>query len=292
MLNFLLLLLFSEKCAIIIIMTIEDGRGSVMPNSIFHQVGWDVKYREWHTNEDNMIMYIHHGDGAVVCGDEQFAISEGALLFIGLRKYHYTMPETYDLYDRSKILISAEEFSRILNSLADSSLWKDIFTSDSLVYAVIPEEERPVVESLYEEIRRFSTDKNYSDIVFISCVMKLLFYLHKNILENVSPSYGSIYKAIAYINENIFEDITIDDVCAAAHMSKYHFCRVFKNNTGQTVMSYILKTRIVLARTMLKKENLTVTEVSRLCGFSSVSYFCRVFKEETGVSPLKYKKIY
>ena len=75
-------------------------------------------------------------------------------------------------------------------------------------------------------------------------------------------------------------------------MSKYHFCRVFKNNTGQTVMSYILKTRIVLARTMLKKENLTVSEVSRLCGFSSVSYFCRVFKEKTGVSPLKYKKIY
>ncbi len=263
-----------------------------MPDIISHQIGLDLKYREWHTNEDSMILYVHNGDGALVCGDESFTLRCGVLIFIGKRKYHYTMPERSSQYDRSKIFISEDDFRKILNCFTDSSLWKDIFTLDSLVYAVIPEEERPVVESLYEEIRRFSTDKNYSDIVFISCVMKLLFYLHKNILENVSPSYGSIYKAIAYINENIFEDITIDDVCAAAHMSKYHFCRVFKNNTGQTVMSYILKTRIVLARTMLKKENLTVSEVSRLCGFSSVSYFCRVFKEKTGVSPLKYKKIY
>lgn len=57
-------------------------------------------------------------------------------------------------------------------------------------------------------------------------------------------------------------------------------------------MRYILKTRIVLAQTMLRKDNLTVSEVSSRCGFSSVSYFCRVFKEEIGVSPLKYKKIY
>ncbi len=261
-----------------------------MANGIFHQIGWDIKYREWHTNEDNMIMYIHHGDGVIVGGDEPFTISNGVLLFIGRRKYHYTMPETYEIYDRSKILISAEEFSRILNSLADNSLWKNIFTPDSLVYAVIPEDDRQSVESLYEEIQKFSSDKNYSDIVFTGCVMKLLFYLHKNIIKNVSPSYGSIYKAIAYINENIFEDITIDDVCAEAHMSKYHFCRVFKKNTGRTVMSYILKTRVVLAQTMLKKENLTIADVSRLCGFSSVSYFSRVFKKETGFSPLKYRK--
>ena len=49
-----------------------------------------------------------------------------------------------------------------------------------------------------------------------------------------------------------------------------------------TVMEYILKTRIVLAKGLLISEKIPVSEVSSRCGFSSVSYFCRVFKEETG----------
>lgn len=264
-----------------------------MFENIFHQKGVDSKYRVWHILEEkNMLMYIHHGDGVIVLGDKNFPISDGVLFFLGKRKHHYTMPETKELYERSKIFISSADFDRVLNNLPDSVLWKKTFTSDSFVYAVIPENERAIVESLYDEIQKYDSDRNYSDIIFVCNVLKLLFYLHKNIIQNVSLSYGSIYKAIAYINENIFEDITVDSICAVVHMSKYHFCRIFKKHTGQTVMRYILKTRIVLAQTMLRKDNLTVSEVSSRCGFSSVSYFCRVFKEEIGVSPLKYKKIY
>ena len=73
-------------------------------------------------------------------------------------------------------------------------------------------------------------------------------------------------------------------------MSKYYFCRMFKQKTGVTVMEYILKTRIVMAMELLGEATLTVTEISEACGFSSVSYFSRAFKNETGVSPLKYKK--
>ena len=57
-----------------------------------------------------------------------------------------------------------------------------------------------------------------------------------------------------------------------------------------TVMEYVLKTRIVMASEMLKKERCSVTEVSSRCGFSSVSYFSRVFKREVGISPLEYRK--
>ena len=57
-----------------------------------------------------------------------------------------------------------------------------------------------------------------------------------------------------------------------------------------TVMEYILKTRIVMAQGMLRKERLSVTEISNRCGFSSISYFSRVFRQDTGMTPLQYKK--
>jgi AraC-like DNA-binding protein len=55
-------------------------------------------------------------------------------------------------------------------------------------------------------------------------------------------------------------------------------------------MEYILATRIVLAKEMLQKTDLTVGEISERCGFSSISYFCRVFKQDTGRTPLGFRK--
>ena len=75
-------------------------------------------------------------------------------------------------------------------------------------------------------------------------------------------------------------------------MSKYHFCRRFRNAVGTTVMDYILRTRIMMAKDMLDNENMTVTEISNKCGFSSLSYFSRVFKEKTGKTPVEYRKLY
>ena len=66
--------------------------------------------------------------------------------------------------------------------------------------------------------------------------------------------------------------------------------RLFKEKIGLTVMDYILKTRVTMAKELLCKTDLSVTEISESCGFSSISFFSRTFKNETGVSPLKYKK--
>ena len=121
------------------------------------------------------------------------------------------------------------------------------------------------------------------------CYMRLLTFIEKNVKDSALGSQDFISRAIEYINRNITENITIDDVCSAVHTSKYYFCRQFKKATGLTVANYILKTRIVMAKNMLLSENLTVGEVSEKCGFSSISYFCRVFKEDVGISPKQYK---
>lgn len=76
----------------------------------------------------------------------------------------------------------------------------------------------------------------------------------------------------------------------AVNISKYYFCRQFKERTGLTIMNYVLKTRIILAKNELKKTELSISEISQKYGFSSVSYFCRVFKEEERCSPLQYRK--
>ena len=57
-----------------------------------------------------------------------------------------------------------------------------------------------------------------------------------------------------------------------------------------TVMDYVLKTRIMMAKELLSNGLTSVTEISEACGFSSISYFSQAFKNLTGTTPLKYRK--
>ena len=157
-----------------------------------------------------------------------------------------------------------------------------------------------MMSSIYSQVnsggKYISTNmcKNNSEceLILISCLLRILFFLNKYSVESTPSSTGFMSKAIVYINENISSDIDIDKVCRAINISKYYFCRQFKEHTGMTVMNYILKTRIVLAKSELKKTDLSITEISEKYSFSSVSYFCRVFKEEEKCTPLQFRKRY
>lgn len=260
---------------------------SMNENIIYRQKGKDPYYKIWHTPHKNMIIYMYSDGGSIVCKEKIYPIKKGSLCFVGAEKFHYTMPDTPDSYERSKIFISTDELQKLLALLPENSPLRNVFNDEAIVYAHI-EDDAPV-EQQFEEISS-CTNSEYALPMLYSCFMKLLILLHKNAGENVIGSSKGMYKAIEYINSHIYEDISIDNICSAVHISKYHFCRQFKKATGLTVMEYILKTRIVIAKNMLLKEKITITEISSRCGFSSVSYFSRIFKKETGMTPLKYRK--
>jgi len=197
------------------------------------------------------------------------------------------MPEEPENYERSKLFLSKEQFSSLISlTKNDLQLKKRDF-----IYAEIEENHRKYIENIFDELHSFVIDFPEHIKTFLnSSVLSLMVYIDKYMLENSLSASGFMASAIEYINSNISYEITIEEICRAVHMSKYYFCRQFKKHTGMTVMKYILKTRIVLAKSELKKTNLSITETSDKYGFSSTSYFCRVFKAEENCSPLQYRK--
>ncbi len=256
---------------------------------IHHQIGMDDYYKTWHKSGDNMVIYIHSDEGALVCGEKVYPLKHGVLCFIGSQRFHYTMPDEPQKYDRSKIFISDENLEKLSFLFPKETNFDETFTPGSLVYAQIGDEEKSAVESIFDEIGQYEADSKYFDTVLLTGFAKLLMIIGKNAIESVSTSKGFVSRAVEYINTNIFNDISIDTICAAIHTSKYHFCRQFKRATGLTVSNYILKTRIVMAEGMLQNSDATIGEVSEKCGFCSISYFGRVFKDETGMTPRQYK---
>lgn len=257
---------------------------------MFHHYGKDKHYKIWHAPQENMIIYTYSNGGSIVFREKMYPIKRGTLCFIGKRKQHYTMPSDPEIYDRSKIFFSDEQWRRLFSaSLADARLER-LFGEECFIYAQIPPEEQHAIEGLFEKLNDAAEDVRYGNLVLAGCFAGLLLYLDRYSVESVSAPTVSIDRAIEFINQNIHTELKIEQICKHAHISKYHFCRQFKRVTGLTVMDYILKTRLVLSQTMLTGSTLSVGEISERCGFCSISYFCRIFKAETKQTPLQYRK--
>ena len=255
---------------------------------IYRDRGRDAMFKIWHASDSATFIYTYSDGGSIVCSEKAYPIQRGALCFIGSGKYHYTMPTDPQTYERTKLFIPQPVLRELLYLVGGELA--DKYSEGAFVYAVIPEDKREQFEKELSEYSDFdSYGENFAAMIG-GCALKLAVLADKYSVESVPSASGLVGRAIEYINTHISDDIGVDDICSAVHVSKYYFCRTFKSTTKMSVMKYVLKTRIVMAGVMLKKEHVPVTEVSSRCGFSSLSYFSRVFKSETGMTPLEYRK--
>ena len=279
--NLLALLFWGDHATIYPVMIMTE-------TFMYHEVGKDSHYKTWHATKRHLFLYVYSGGGSIVTGERIFPMKQGTLVLIGPGTYHYTMPENPERYDRSKLLLSNDKYARLGALLRQTEEYRDVL-EQAMIYAQIPPEEQSTVDQIFAGAAACG-NRSSEEPVLLSLVLRLLYYLKKYAVEQTVASSGFMEKAIGYINGNIREALEIDNICSAVNMSKYYFCRQFKYYTGQTVMEYVLNTRIVLAKGELEATDVPVSQISEKCGFSSVSYFCRVFKEATGCTPLQYRR--
>lgn len=254
----------------------------------YNVVGKDEMFKIWHASKEATFIYMHTDGGSVVCSEKTYPISRGVLCFIGEGRYHYTMPSDPRVYVRSKLFINQKRLTDILYAV--SPHYAEKFSAGAFVYAILREDIQSEIECELMKLSAATGSDEQLEAKRCSTILKLISIADEYSVESVPRVGGNVSLGIEYINAHIFDELTIDGICRAVHVSKYHFCRRFKATVGLSVMEYILKTRIVMAKAMLAKERISVSEVSARCGFSSLSYFSRVFKESVGMTPLEYRR--
>jgi AraC family transcriptional regulator len=93
------------------------------------------------------------------------------------------------------------------------------------------------------------------------------------------------------LHERFREKLRLDDVARALHVSTYHLCRLFKEETGMTLHAYLRKLRL---RDALERVAGGKTDLGTLAlelGFSSHSHFTTAFRKEFGLSPRSAKQL-
>jgi AraC-like DNA-binding protein len=85
------------------------------------------------------------------------------------------------------------------------------------------------------------------------------------------------------------DDLTLERAAQEAGMSKFHFSRYFKEQTGENFHPWLARLRVRHAKEFLFQGDKPITDIAFQCGFSSIATFNRVFKAYTGDSPFKYR---
>jgi YesN/AraC family two-component response regulator len=99
-----------------------------------------------------------------------------------------------------------------------------------------------------------------------------------------------IEAAIAFISRHLNAPISLEQVSREAGMSKFRFCRYFKEVEGQSFRAYLTRRRIQRALELLRSGERNVSEVYLDVGFKDLSHFSRVFRRITGKLPSHYRR--
>lgn len=94
---------------------------------------------------------------------------------------------------------------------------------------------------------------------------------------------------VSLMKENVYGNLSIDDICKKISYSKAYVFRQFKSATGKSVMDYYTELKIKEAKRLIKENQLSVKEIAEKLCFDTPNYFSKTFKKVVGETPTQYK---
>lgn len=89
--------------------------------------------------------------------------------------------------------------------------------------------------------------------------------------------------------QNLDKPLSLDYLARQANLSKYHFSKKYKQQTGYAPIHHFLKMKVEYACYLLETSDSSVQEIAAKVGYEDALYFSRLFKKVMGVSPLGYR---
>ena len=96
--------------------------------------------------------------------------------------------------------------------------------------------------------------------------------------------------AIALIETNYADKITLDELAEKSHLSRRHFTRIFQECIGRSPIDHLMHVRCRKAAELLTGTDRTITDIAFECGFSDSNYFTRCFRKKMNQTPKQFRE--
>ncbi len=124
-----------------------------------------------------------------------------------------------------------------------------------------------------------------------SAILSLCCRIRRSIQHNQDGQEGDSLKKrlLAYLREHYREDVSLDDLAAHVGLHPNYICAVFKKNVGSSYLACLHRERLLEAKKLLLKTDLTMEQIADEVGYNSASQLARVFRKYEGMPPSAFR---
>ncbi len=94
-----------------------------------------------------------------------------------------------------------------------------------------------------------------------------------------------------YIQANLSQNITLEDLAQVVGLSTSHLTKLFKQSQGMSLYQYVIYCRIERAKQLLKHKKVAIAEIANRVGFADQSHLTHHFKRHVGVTPKVFRQL-
>lgn len=232
----------------------------------------------WHDSLE--ILYVTSGEGEALCDCEKLPMRAGDIIVINSGAVHRMTSDSGVSYH---CFIVCSQFCLDNGFDVTRTHFATHIRDDALVARI----QRAIAEFTADD------DAPYHVTGTRAAVLDMLTHLTREYAipldERIKMPGETIRAALDYLNRHFTEPITIDALCAEIGVSKFHFLRNFKRNTGYTVISYLHYLRCRRAARLLVGTDVRIGEIAVACGFENLSYFSKIFEKYMGTQPSRFR---
>lgn len=247
-----------------------------------------------HSQESWELSYIVTGKGVCNVGEASLLFSSGSLLLIppGIRHcWHFDSTETDITGNIENITVLFERpfFDNIAAAFPELSEKAGTVTGCTGAVSFCNEDALKISATLRRMCCENGPERSVSMLSLLlqvasalQCGTRHRILCRKSVQEDAAIRLD---KVRTYVSCNYGRTISIEEIARYTGMNRAAFCRFFRKHSGKTFVRYLNEYRVSLARQMLEKKRLSVSDICYACGFNDISYFCRTFKRIAGCTP-------
>ena len=260
-----------------------------------------------HTHDLVELVYIEKGEGSHLLKDEEHPAVVGSLAIIHYNQAHGFKTKK-DGLDLVNLYLDMNRFSLPLMPKELQPVLPQILPlhprfRHNLRDVVILQMENPgrvsgILRAMRQEMEIRPTGfeetlRHYFALFLIeACRGYQLRQQEPERLESGKKSIHSgqrIKQLCHYLDSHFTEPIHLDELAHFTGLQKNYLCRIFKAETGQTILNYVIHQRLGQAMLLLRQTDSSVIEIALESGFNDLPHFNRTFLREVGKSPSAYR---
>lgn len=247
-----------------------------------------------HYENTYQIVFLLAGKILYQVGEKEYQVSKGGMIVLNTLEEHTLKVLEYP-YERYVIQIRPDFFQHEVKYPEVIA----VFIKRPADFSHLLTVTEPVWNYLHDVIREMEKEylnrKKYWEMYVGADLRRMFITIFRECADvlsmmKIGNGVTVAYNVMNYLNHHFAEDISVNSIAAALFLNRDYISHVFKDETGYSVMAYVISLRINWAKLLLAETDRSITDIAMECGYTDFTYFSKQFKKHTNMSPSKFRK--